>query len=103
MANRLQNIKIKRDKVLQKTYYKNIEYPSCPISPKDTYIISKIGDRLDLLAYDFYKDVRLWWIISKANPNKCKRDSFVIDPGLQKRIPNDIRSIYKKFNELNSK
>ena len=73
MANRLQNIKIKRDKKIQKTYYKNIEYPECPPTSNDTYIISKIGDRLDLLAFDFYNDVRLWWVISKANPDKCKR------------------------------
>lgn len=27
------------------------------------------GDRLDLLAYHFYSDTRLWWRILDANPD----------------------------------
>ena len=101
MANRLRNIEIKRDVLNQKKYYKNVEYPSIPLSVEDVYIISKMGDRLDLLANDFYNDSHLWWVISKANPGKIKRDSFFIDPGLQIRIPTNIQGVKKLFDKIN--
>lgn len=31
--------------------------------------VFKEGDRLDILAYKYYKDPQLWWIILEANPN----------------------------------
>ena len=101
MANRLRNIKIKRDQVTKNRYYKNIEYPEIPISENDVYIISKTTDRLDLLAFDYYNDVKLWWVISKANPNKIQRDSLFLNPGVQIRIPSNIETIYNAFEKLN--
>ena len=101
MANKLRNIKIKRDQITKNRYYKNIEYPEIPVAENDIYIISKTTDRLDLLAKDYYNDVRLWWIISKANPNKIQRDSLFLDAGQQIRIPSDVESIYNAFEKLN--
>tara|TARA_Y100000389_G_C17430586_1_gene502315 strand:+ start:830 stop:1138 length:309 start_codon:yes stop_codon:yes gene_type:complete len=101
MASRLRKIKINRDQTTQNRYYKNIEYPEIPVSPNDIYIISKATDRLDLLANDYYGDVRYWWVISKANPDKVKRDSFFINPGLQIRIPSNVENIYNDFLNLN--
>jgi hypothetical protein len=101
MASRLRKIKINRDQTTQNRYYKNIEYPEIPVSSNDIYIISKATDRLDLLANDYYGDVRYWWIISKANPDKVKRDSFFINPGLQIRIPSNVENIYNDFLNLN--
>ena len=95
------NIKVKRDLITKNRYYKNIEYPEIPISENDVYIISKITDRLDLLAKDYYNDVKLWWVISKANPNKIQRDSLFINPGIQIRIPSDIEANYNAFEKLN--
>ena len=101
MANRLNHIIKRRNKTTGKLYYKNIEYPVIPESPNDLYIISKSTDRLDLLANDYYGDHKLWWIISKANPNKVKRDSLFMDPGIQIRIPYNIEKIYSDFEKLN--
>lgn len=101
MSSRLRKIKINRDQITQNRYYKNIEYPEIPVSPNDVYIISKAADRLDLLARDYYGDVNYWWVISKANPDKIKRDSFFIDPGLQIRIPSNVENIYNNFLNLN--
>ena len=100
MPSRLVNIK-KRIKEDDKLYYKNLEYPSIPVSADDLYIISKSTDRLDLLANDYYNDPKLWWIISKANPGKISRDSFFIDPGLQIRIPINVEQIQSNFVKLN--
>ena len=100
MPSRLVNIK-KRIKEDDKLYYKNLEYPSIPVSADDLYIISKSTDRLDLLANDYYGDSNAWWIIVKANPDKIKRDSFFLNPGLQISIPMNIREIYDNFDKIN--
>ncbi len=33
----------------------------------DIYVSTETGDRLDTLAFTFYKDPSLWWIIAAAN------------------------------------
>ena len=42
-------------------------YPTIPDSPSDIYVATETGDRLDTLAFEFYKDTSLWWIIAAAN------------------------------------
>ena len=101
MANRLKNIIKRNDVVKNIRFLKNIEYPSIPVSANDIYIILKATDRLDLLAFDYYNDVNAWWIISKANPDKIRRDSLFLDPGFQIRIPVNIQSIYDEYDKLN--
>ena len=82
-------------------YFDNVKYPEIPLSINDIYVITQAGDRLDLLAENFYKDVRLWWIISTANMNKIRRDSFHLEPGLEIRIPIDTTNIIRNFEILN--
>ncbi len=103
MANRLSRIQVRKDLDTNNRYYKNIEYPPIPEDINDIFIVSKSTDRLDLLAFDYYGDSQLWWIISKANPDKIKRDSFFINPGLQIRIPSqsNVSAIYEEFRLLN--
>ena len=100
MKNRVKNITILRtpDK---KRYYKALKYPNIPLSIKDIYVITTSGDRLDLLANQFYKDTRLWWIIANANPEIVRRDSFNLKPGLEVRIPTNTTKILNDFEQLN--
>ena len=86
-----------------KTFYKRLKYPEIPLSMNDIYVTTIIGDRLDLLAQQFYKDVDLWWIIAAANMNIIRRDSFGLDPGLEIRIPFDFNKIMFDFEKLNEK
>ena len=86
-----------------KKYYKNVKYPEVPPSINDIYLITSIGDRLDLLAHEYYGDSDLWWIISIANPNVVRRDSWNLLPALEIRIPRDYESIIDEFEELNKK
>ena len=58
-------------------------YDIIPESDNDTYVISQYGDRLDLLAYQYYGDTSLWWYIAKANGLKV----MVIPTGTSLRIP----------------
>ena len=85
----------------KKRYYKALKYPEIPLSINDIYITTTSGDRLDLIANQFYKDVDLWWIIATANPNVVRRDSFNLKGGLELRIPADKDEIIQSFSELN--
>mgnify|MGYP003145331136 FL=1 len=65
--------------------YETFRGPVIPNSRNDLYTFSREGDRLDLLAQQFYNDPRQWWVIAEAN--NLGKGSFAIPPGLQLRIP----------------
>jgi nucleoid-associated protein YgaU len=100
MKNRVKNITILKTPD-RKRYYKALKYPNIPLSINDIYVITTSGDRLDLLANQFYKDTRLWWIIANANPEIVRRDSFNLKPGLEVRIPTNTTKILNDFEQLN--
>jgi hypothetical protein len=83
-------------------YLKLKRYPNIPLSEDDIYVITTIGDRLDLLAYSYYRNPEYWWIISSAN-NNINKGSMFLTPGTQLRIPTDLGAVLKLFNDLNYK
>jgi len=99
--NRYNNLNIK--KTFQgKKYFNNPIYPSIPESLDDIYVETEFGDRTDILAHQFYNNPSLWWVITIANPNKLRRDSYVCKEGLQIRIPLNPEPIVRAYNRLNS-
>jgi hypothetical protein len=62
------------------TYYYKI-----PFKTSDFFIYAKSGDRLDLLANDYYGDPRYWWII--ANENDIGKGTIIPPVGIRLRIP----------------
>jgi hypothetical protein len=84
-----------------KRYWKQKFYPNVPLSETDDYVITTIGDRLDTLAYSYYRDSTLWWIISMANNNVTKGSLFPI-PGTQLRIPTNINAVLSLYNQYNT-
>ena len=84
-----------------KRIFKSIKYPLIPLSINDIYVVTTIGDRLDLLANQFYNNVDYWWVIANANPSIIKRDTFLLKPGLEIRIPQNIQKIIENFIESN--
>ena len=100
MANRLKYIRARRTSK-GKRFYKNLKYPDIPFTSNDIYVITTIGDRLDSIAFQFYNDIRLWWVIATANPQVIRRDSYNLKPNLEIRIPTNISSIVEKFEKLN--
>ena len=46
------------------------------------------GDRLDSLAFKFYRDPRKWWLIADANPDVLTLEQL-LEPGRLLRIPRD--------------
>jgi nucleoid-associated protein YgaU len=101
MINRLKYINPSRELNQTKPYFKNLKYPRITLSIKDIYVTTTIGDRLDLLADQFYNDVRLWWVIANANRDIIRRDSFGLKPGLEIRIPSNITKILYDFELIN--
>jgi phage tail protein X len=83
-----------------KRYYKTTYYPAIPIGESDTYIITNESMYLDALAYKYYGDVSLWWILYIANSLKDGRVS--VPAGIQLRIPSNYRAIIDEFNRINA-
>jgi hypothetical protein len=52
-----------------KQYYKAKKFPPIPPSESDIYIVTTESDRLDLLAFKYYKDATLCWVISVVYNN----------------------------------
>ncbi|MBX6361858.1 MAG: hypothetical protein IRZ03_17490 [Acidobacterium ailaaui] len=76
-------------------------YPYLPNSVDDIYIQASNRDRLDIIAYKYYGDSSLWWIIAMANPDLPK-DSLYISPGTLLRIPNNQTDFIKQLKAMNS-
>lgn len=83
-------------------YYRTNFYPEIPVSEKDYYVVTDFGDRLDLLANQFYQDITLYWIIAAANPDKIDFGSLFLTEGIQLRIPANPTSVIANYNFLNS-
>ena len=81
-------------------YYKGKFYPNIPLSENDIYVITTVGDRLDLLAFNYYKDATLWWVIAVAN-NNITKGALYPAPGTQLRIPTDLNNVLSLYNQFN--
>ena len=79
--------------------YSTTYYPRIPLNNSDKFIRSKVGDRLDTMAYRFYKDTSLWWIIAKANG--IRDGSFGLKPDEKLRIPSNIAQITNDLQSIN--
>ena len=97
MPSRYNNTKTKINKEGKRVFKPTI-YPIIPIKDSDIFIYPKFGDRLDTLAYKYYKDVSLWWIIAKANGLDRAEIGFDVDKQL--RIPIDIDPILNKLKDM---
>lgn len=75
-------------------------YPTFMSSGTGTTIMSQDGDRLDLLAKEFYGDERLWFVIARAN--NLGKGSLAIPVGIPVIIPyettNGISSLLFDYN-----
>jgi hypothetical protein len=100
MPSRYQTIETTKLNVTGSLYYVTNVYPEIAPTDNDYYVITTVDDRLDLLAYDFYQDSSLWWIISSANA--LPGDSIYPPVGIQLRIPQDIQSILTTYNRVNN-
>ena len=57
----------------------------------DIYLISQDGDRLDMLAQQYYGNTDLWWYIGRVN----HINTLNIPAGTSLRIPAKVSSVIK--------
>ena len=74
-------IEVDGKRVKKTTLYENV-----PKTNDDIYVMTQYGDRLDLLAHQFYGDSSLWWFIAKAKNLKFN----TVEIGTTLRIPSSI-------------
>lgn len=82
-----------------KRVFRTTRYPKIPIGFNDIYIVASETDYLDSLAYKYYQDSTLWWVIAQANGIKA---SLKAPTGIQIRIPQNIDNILLAFKRENS-
>jgi len=99
MDYRYQNINVTKQPSTGERYYVNNVYPDIPLSGEDSYVITVLGDRLDLLAFDFYGDTSFWWVIASANA--LPGDSLYLEPGAQIRIPANLSGVINDYKIIN--
>jgi phage tail protein X len=85
----------------KRRYYDSLIDPVIPRRADDIYVITTIGDRLDQLAWDYYADATLWFIIAAANAD-LRKDSLYLEPGTQLRIPADYQSVLALYQAQNT-
>ena len=96
MASRYTNNETKKLNDGRNVYRSRI-YPEIPLSDNDIYVASETGDRLDTLAYQYYEDSSLWWIIASAN--NIHNAPFGLKDGTILRIPQNYIEILVNFSK----
>lgn len=84
-----------------KVYLGVTRYPEISFSEQDIYVYATDGDRLDNLAYEYYGDSTLYWLILAANPNLSYKLLYPV-LGAQIRIPFPVDDILNSYNRLNN-
>ena len=80
----------------RKLVYKTTMYPKIDRHETDIYIHTREGDRLDNIAYEYYKDASQWWVLAQAN--HLGKGSLHVPPGIRLRIPSQ-RELFKILTE----
>lgn len=68
----------KETSVVNKKYLDFMVYRPIPKQQSDVYyVIPQVYEyRPDMLAYDLYRDSRLWWVFAARNPNRLGADPY---------------------------
>lgn len=74
-----------------RTVYRSKIYPKIPLRSDDIYMAFETGDRFDTLAYQFYNDATLDWIIKAAN--NIHGACFALPDGTVIRVPRNYIEI----------
>tara|TARA_B100000927_G_scaffold163183_1_gene131514 strand:+ start:373 stop:681 length:309 start_codon:yes stop_codon:yes gene_type:complete len=100
MFNRYKNIRRKKDPKTGLNYKVPVLYPKIEERDDDIIHTVVVGERLDLLAFRYYNDSGLWWIISRAN----SLDPSIVSPkvGLELKIPQNTGDILTRFQTINT-
>ena len=90
----------KIDKNTGNRVLKSTLYPEIRINDGDKFIYPLPGDRLESIAYRYYGDTTLWWIIAKAND--IRDGGFGLKPSVKIRIPSNVPRIINDLRTINN-
>ena len=82
-----------------KRVYKTTILPFIQPNINDIYIDVDYGDKLDAIAFTYYNQASLWWIIALAN--NIGKGSIYIQNKMQLRIPSNIDEIKNLLQNSN--
>lgn len=94
MISRYRNVETKNT-IDGRQVYRTSPLPNIPLSDDDIYVATETGDRLDTLAFQFYGDSSLWWIIASAN--NIHNAVFGFEDGTVLRIPSNYLDIINQI------
>ena len=69
----------------KRRHFNTIIFPPMPEANGDLYIQITTPDRLDKLAYIFYDNASLWWVIAAANG--LGKGTYMVPAETRLRIP----------------
>lgn len=79
-------------------FWDTVDLPEFLVQADDTQYVALARDRLDSLAWKFYGDSRLWWVLAIANDLELIPND--VYPGQTLRIPASryvLQEYFKKF------
>ena len=99
--NRYKFTRVTKDKIRGVRFKQTTLYPS--ISRKDTDVThyTRYGDSYESLAYKYYGDQTLWWIIAKANEGF--KGNIKLKIGQKMIVPMHVGEIISELERLNSR
>ena len=97
--NRYKHQQVKRDADGRRKL-STIQYPKILSKNSDMIYRTRDSDTYSTLAYRFYRDQSLWWIIARANEDF--RGNIRPKVGIKLIIPRDISDIITKLNRDNT-
>jgi nucleoid-associated protein YgaU len=78
---------------------RSVIYPPIARKQSDIYVRTTIGDRIEMLAFKYYGNVNMWWLIAEANA--VGKGSFAIPAGTLLRIPIEYQDVLDEYVRLN--
>lgn len=81
------------------SFYETQLLPDVPRRPEDIIIETEAGQRLDRLAFRYYDDAKLWWVIAAAN--NLGRGDWTVPPDTRLRIPQNLSEVSSEIERIN--
>jgi len=95
---RYDDIPLRMNRKGQRTLVSTV-YPKISLSDQDKFTFPIDGERLDNVAFRYYGDASLWWVIAQAN--NLGKGRTILNPNFQIRIPGNITKILADYNDIN--
>ena len=83
------------------SYYETLFLPDVERRPEDIIVEIETKDRLDRIAFRYYDDSKLWWVIAAAN--NLGRGDWSVPAGTRLRIPQNLSSVVTETRDINNR